>query len=271
MARRDVLNERTSQLPDLPRRQRGVILAALAGITVIAWFYLHVLATGMTGMEDTESMAGLALAAAPTPWTAADFVLMLVMWWMMMAGMMLPGAAPMILTFATINRRKRDRGQPYVHTAVFASGYLVAWGAFSVVATLTQWGLEQAALLSPMMTSTVPVLGGVLFVAAGIYQWTPLKHACLRHCRSPFDFVLNRWRDGAMGGLRMGTAHGLYCVGCCWILMALLFVGGVMNLLWVAAIAAIVFVEKLFPAGHWIAHAGGAAMTAVGAFLLVQW
>jgi len=142
----------------------------------------------------------------------------------MMVGMMLPSAAPMILTFATVNRNRRARGQPYVPTALFTLGYLLAWGGFSIVATVVQWGLERAALLSPIdMASDSQVLGGLLFLAAGLYQLSPLKHACLNHCRSPLDFVLNHWRDGAGGALGMGLAHGLYCLGCCWILMAAVY------------------------------------------------
>ena len=130
-------------------------------------------------------------------------------------------------------------------------------------------GLEEAALLSPMMVSTSPVLGGVLFIAAGIYQWTPLKYACLKNCRSPLGFIMTHWRDGPLGSLRMGVEHGVFCLGCCWSIMALLFVGGVMNLLWVAAIAAFVFVEKLFPAGEMVARGAGVLMVAAGGYLLV--
>jgi predicted metal-binding membrane protein len=139
-----------------------------------------------------------------------------------------------------------------------------------VAATAAQWALLQYALLSPMMAPAAPWLGGVLFVAAGVYQFTPLKNACLNHCRSPFAFVLNHWRDGWSGALRMGASHGLYCLGCCWVLMALLFAVGVMNLLWVAAIAAFVFAEKLLPGGVWIGRIGGGAMAAFGVWLLVQ-
>ncbi|MDP6566385.1 MAG: DUF2182 domain-containing protein [Alphaproteobacteria bacterium] len=252
--------------PGLRPRERLTILAALAAVTGLSWLYLYLLAAEMAA---PGAMAGLALAAEPKPWTAAELVLMFVMWWVMMVGMMVPSAAPMILTFATINRRKRERGQDHLPTAVFTAGYLLAWGAFSLLATLIQWGLATAALLSPMMETTSPMLGGGLFIAAGIYQLTPLKHACLKHCRSPLDFVLNHWREGALGALRMGAGHGLYCLGCCWFLMALLFVGGVMNLVWVAAIAAFVFIEKLFVGGRWTASFAGGAMLAFGAYLIV--
>lgn len=207
--------------------------------------------------------------APSAPWSGTEFVLMFAMWWVMMVAMMLPSALPMILTFGTVNRRQRERGRTHVPSAVFASGYLLAWGAFSLLATVVQWRLERAALLLPSMQLGSALLGATLWVGAGVYQCTPLKHACLANCRSPIDFVINRWRDGWWGALRMGGEHGVYCLGCCALLMALLFVGGVMNLRWVAALTILVLVEKLFPRGEWVARAGGAAMIAFGAFLLV--
>jgi predicted metal-binding membrane protein len=241
-------------------RQRGLIAGALAGLVALCWLYLAGISAGMSAMDPEMAMPSKRVV---------DLVLLLAMWWVMMTGMMLPGAAPMILTFASINRNARARGQPYVPTATFASGYLLAWGGFSIAATLAQWGLEQASLLSPMaMKVTSPALGGALFVAAGLYQLTPLKRRCLSHCRSPFDFVINRWRSGFGGALRMGLEHGLYCLGCCWILMVLLFAVGAMNLLWVAGLAAVVLAEKLFPSGLWIARVGGLLLIAWGAILL---
>jgi predicted metal-binding membrane protein len=191
-------------------------------------------------------------------------------WWAMMPGMILPSAAPMILTFASINRHKRQRGQPFVPTMVFTSGYLIAWGLFGIFATLADWGLERAALISPIAGRLSPMAGAVVVIAAGIYQLTPLKSVCLNHCRSPFDFVLNHWRSSASGALRMGLEHGLYCLACCWFLMALLFAAGIMSLLWMAAITVFVFVEKLFPAGQWIARASGVAMLGLGMYLLCR-
>jgi predicted metal-binding membrane protein len=153
---------------------------------------------------------------------------------------------------------------------MFVGGYLVVWGVFSLAATAAQWALQQGALLSPMLALTSPLAGGVLFILAGIYQLTPLKNACLRQCRSPFAFVLNHWRDGRYGALRMGASHGLYCLGCCWVLMVLLFAVGVMNLIGVAAIAALVFVEKLMRGGVWVGRVGGGAMAVFGVWLMVQ-
>jgi predicted metal-binding membrane protein len=241
----------------LPRRERAVILAALAGVTALSWLYLAHLARGMDGMQD---MAGMSMSA----------VLMFLMWWVMMVGMMLPGALPMTLTFATVNRRRRERGSSYVPTAVFVAGYLAAWGAFSLVATAAHWALERAALVTPMTGIAGPLLGGLLFVAAGAYQLTPLKHACLHRCRSPLSFVLEHWRDGTGGALRMGAEHGGFCLGCCALLMALLFVGGVMNLAWVSAIAALVLLEKLVPAGEAVARAAGVLAIGLGVWMIAR-
>jgi predicted metal-binding membrane protein len=217
-----------------------------------------------------EGMADVAMPAASVPWTAIDFALNLAIWWAMMPGMMLPSATPMILTLAAINRRKRERGRPFVPAMVFTSGYLIAWCLFGLFATVADWGLERAALISPLTGRLGPIPGAIVVTAAGMYQLTPLKSVCLRHCRSPFDFALNHWREGIAGALRMGLEHGLYCLGCCWFLMALLFAAGMMSLLWMAAITIFVFVEKLLPAGQWIARASGVAMLGFGIYLFCQ-
>ena len=250
-------------LPRLLLRERVVILLAVTGVTALSWLYLLQLGRSM------PDMAGMAMPMAPR-WTAAAFVLTFAMWAVMMVGMMLPSAAPMILTFAALHRQKAKAAARLVPTLVFASGYLLVWTGFSLAATLLQWALDRLALLSPMLTTTNALLGGVLFLLAGVYQLTPLKEACLRHCRSPFAFLFNRWRDGWSGALRMGIEHGAYCLGCCWLLMALLFAVGVMNLLWVAAITLFVFGEKLLRGGAWIARISGVAMAGYGVWLLVQ-
>jgi predicted metal-binding membrane protein len=250
---------------DLLLRQRVVILAALLAVAALAWLYLFREAADMTA-----AMAGMDHAMAMPPRGAIELVLLFAMWWVMMVGMMLPSVAPVIVTFATVNRNRRARGEPYVPSALFAAGYLLAWGGFSLVATLAQEALERWALLSPMdMTTNSHVLGGLLFLAAGLYQFTPMKLTCLSFCRSPIDFVVNHWRDGPGGALRMGLTHGLHCLGCCWILMLLLFVGGVMNLLWVAFLAIVVLAEKL-SAGPWLGRIGGGLMMAYGAWLLAM-
>ena len=245
-------------------RDRVAIWSALGGVIVLSWIYVY------RQMDAMQGMADIAVPPAPTSWTVGDFILNIAIWWAMMPGMMLPSAAPMILTFATINQNKRRRGQPFVPTMLFTSGYLVAWGLFGVFATLADWGFERAALISPGTGRLTPILGGLVVVVAGIYQLTPLKSVCLTHCRSPFYFLLNHWREGRSGALRMGFEHGLYCLGCCWFLMALLFAAGIMSLLWMAALTVFVFVEKLFPAGQWIARASGVAMLGFGIYLICQ-
>ena len=244
---------------DLPLRDHAAILLALIGLAAVSWLYIYL---QMSPMDE------VAMPVAFSPWTAADFALNVAIWWVMMPGMMLPSAAPMILTFATVNRRKRTRGRPFVPTAVFTTGYLTAWGLFGIAATLADWGLEQTALMSPMTQRLSPPLGAAVIIVAGVYQLTPFKYVCLTHCRSPLAFVLHHWRDGQAGALRMGFDHGLYCLGCCWFLMALLFAAGTMSLLWMAAITAFVLAEKLFPAGQRIARVSGLAMIAFGLYLL---
>jgi predicted metal-binding membrane protein len=251
----------------LGQRDRCIILLALIGVTTIAWLYLVAV---RRDMPDTPiDMAEMAMPTTAA-WTPTAFALTFAMWWVMMIGMMAPSAAPMVLTFATLNRSKRARGQGIVPTSVFLLGYLAAWGAFSVVATLAQWALDRGALLSPALAATSPLLGGTLVIAAGLYQFTPLKQACLRNCRSPFAFVLNHWREGWTGALRMGIEHGAYCLGCCWMLMTLLFVAGVMNLFWVAGIAVFVFAEKLLLGGHGVGRVAGVVMLGLGVFLLIR-
>jgi predicted metal-binding membrane protein len=184
----------------------------------------------------------------------------LLMWAVMMAAMMLPSAAPMILLFGTIARRRQTTVDSPADAGVFGVGYVVVWAAFSLVAVALQFGLEQAALLSPMMSTTSRALAGAVLIGAGVYQWTPLKQDCLRRCRSPLDFLMTEWREGRRGAFVMGLRHGGYCLGCCWVLMLLLFVGCIMNIAWVAGIAVFVLVEKLAPAGHWIGRGAGVAL-----------
>ena len=189
------------------------------------------------------------------------------MWAVMMVAMMTPSSSPMILMFSEMNRRRAEHQGPVVRTGIFVLGYLIAWAAYSAAAATAQWVLHGLALVSPMMVSTSPYLGGGLLVAAGIFQWTPLKRACLTQCRSPIGFIMTEWREGPRGALVMGLRHGVYCVGCCWVLMALLFVAGVMNLVWVAAIATFVLVEKLPGAGERVGRVAGVIMVLAGVAL----
>lgn len=246
------------------RRDRVVVVFALLGVIVLSWAYLL---TG-AGM-DMHEMDGMLMPMSSGPWTPTHAIVVLVMWGVMMAAMMLPSAAPMILFYDTIARGRRDRGGSAVSSGVFAAGYVAVWAAFSLAAVALQFGLENAALLSPMMQTTSTTLAGMVLIGAGLYQWTPLKQACLRRCRSPLEFVMTQWREGPRGAFVMGVRHGAYCLGCCWMLMLLLFVGGVMNLAWIAGLAAFVLVEKLAPAGHWIGRAAGALLILWGAATLL--
>ena len=246
------------------RRDRLLVIAGLLLVVFLCWAYLFM------GAGSMEEVGGMLMPMGSGPWTPGYALLMLIMWAVMMAAMMLPSAAPMILLYTTIARARRAKGDPVIASAgVFALGYVLIWSAFSLMAVVLQLGLESAALLSPAMETTSVALAGAVLIAAGVYQWTPLKHACLRRCRSPLEFVLTYWREGARGALVMGVQHGLYCVGCCWMLMLLLFVGGVMNLVWIAGLAILVLVEKLAPAGHWISHSAGVLLIAWGAAILV--
>ena len=243
------------------RREGVAALLGLAGLTLLAWLSLSRL-----GHE-------MAMDIAPAgSWSATDALLAGGMWAVMMVAMMLPGAAPMILVFATVNRKRRLGGEadgaPYVNLGLFVLGYLAVWSAFSVGAALAQWGLRTAALLSEDAMRAGPVAGALILLAAGVYQLTPFKYACLARCQTPLGFLLSEWREGNGGTLVMGLRHGLFCLGCCWALMALLFVGGVMNLAWVAAIAGFVLVEKLVPAGRVVSWLSGGALLAWGVWAL---
>ncbi|MDA9436863.1 DUF2182 domain-containing protein [Bradyrhizobium sp. CCBAU 51627] len=224
------------------RRDRLVIVVGLVAVVALAWTYLVI------GAEmDIEMMAEMP-DMEPMPWTPLSAALLFAMWWVMMIAMMVPSAAPTVLLYAAIKRKERPAAAA-TEAWVFLAGYLVIWAGFSLVAVLVQWLLEHAGLLSMAMASTSAVLGGLILVAAGLYQFTPLKTACLRYCQSPLLFLSQHWRPGTMGAFGMGLRHGGYCVGCCWFLMALLFVSGVMKLVWIVGIALYVACEKLLPLG----------------------
>ena len=255
------------------KRDRLVVLGAIGFVVVLSWAYvlagagMNMSAFEMTTLSSGEGGMGMMM---PAVWDLGYAGLMFVMWWVMMVAMMLPSATPMVLLFATINRKQKEGGKPYVPTSLFASAYLIVWAGFSAVAVAVQWGLESVALISPMLVSASTILGGGLLIAAGIYQLTPLKQACLKHCRSPLQFVLTRWRSGSFGAFRMGLEHGVYCVGCCWFLMGLLFFGGVMNLYWIGGIAVFVLLEKTIPMGHWMSHVVGIALVIWGIAVLLS-
>jgi len=256
----------STAVPALPRRERIAILAALGGVSALAWVYLVLMAVRMQGMHDGMAMGDALLTIRP--WRAVDFALMFLMWAVMMVGMMLPTAMPMTLVYAAVARKAAREGTPVGATAAFVSGYVAVWTLFSVAATVAQWALDQAALLSPMLVTTSPAVGAALLVAAGLYQLTPYKDACLEHCRSPAHFISSHFRRGSAGAFRMGLVHGAYCLGCCWALMGLLFFGGVMSLLWIAAITAFVLAEKVLPFGVGGGRLAGIGMIVAGALVL---
>jgi predicted metal-binding membrane protein len=256
----------TTLFDRLLRNERAVVIAGLVGVISLSWLYI----LAGAGMDMPDMMSAANMMAVQVAWDTNYFVLMLLMWWVMMLAMMLPGAVPMILLFATVNRKNRERGNSFVPTGIFSAGYIVAWGAFSLLATSLQWALEEAALLSPMMASTSVWLGAALLITAGVYQFTPLKQACLRHCQSPLGFMMHHWRPGRQGAFTMGLEHGVFCLGCCWVLMGLLFFGGVMNLLWIGGLAIFVLVEKILVAGSWISRGSGMILIAWGVGLALS-
>lgn len=256
----------TTVLESMLRRDRAVVTAGLVGVSALAWVYLVVLAAGMDGMAMDEAV----MSARAAPWSVLDFVLMVLMWAVMMVGMMVPSAAPAILLYGSMVRKNRERGSVLPSVWIFTGGYLAVWTVFSLAATILQAGLETSALLTPMMESGSRWLSGGLLVAAGVYQWLPLKEACLKKCRAPLQFFMFRWRPGAAGAFRMGAEHGSFCVGCCWAIMLLLFVAGVMNLLWVAVIAGFVLAEKLLTAGMIAGRVGGVAFAVAGIYMMLQ-
>ena len=252
----------------LVKRDRYVVIGGLLGVTGLAWAYTAYLAWDMRGMD---MASGRSMSMPMTAdWTAGDFGLMFLMWAVMMTAMMVPSAAPMILMFGTVARKRREQARPFVPVGVFVLGYIGVWSAFALGGTLAQWGLHAATLLSSTTMTATPVIGGALLITAGLFQLTPIKNICLTECRTPMSFLMTDWREGYGGALSMGVKQGTYCLGCCWILMSLLFVLGVMNILWIAALAGFVLVEKVAPAGSWISRATGVLLTGWGVWMVLD-
>ena len=253
-------------------RDRILISTCLVVISVLAWVYLVHLDRQMSSSMEHDTMMAQMGMAMDMPWTAADMFFTFAMWAVMMVGMMAGSAAPVLLLFAAAQARRAERG---VRLAVllFGLGYITVWVGFSACAAVAQWGFHETAMLSPAMTATSPYLAGAILIMAGAYQLTPWKGACLTQCRSPLGFLMSNWRGGRLGALRMGIRHGAYCLGCCWALMCVLFVVGVMNLIWVATLTAFVLLEKVGPAGTVIARTAGAVMVLAGILLpiLARW
>jgi predicted metal-binding membrane protein len=248
--------------PALPRREAAIVLITLFTLTALVWLYLLQSARDMTAMAAMPGMA-----TQQQTWGVSDALYAFAMWSAMMAGMMLPGASPMVLLNAAIERKAQGRAG--ARTAVFVLGYLIVWTLFSAIATALQGALQQLRLLTDNGL-TQATLGGAVLIVAGLYQWTALKTSCLERCRSPLAFLLQRWRPGMGGALRLGLTHGAYCLGCCWTLMLLLFVGGVMNLLWAAGLGALTLLEKLLPAGRLLARLFGVGLVVWGVWMFIS-
>ena len=261
-----------SSLERLLRRDRQIVVVALVSVATLAWIYtMSGVGMGMNAFEMSRMPWVSANGHSMTrPSSGLSYVLVLLtMWWVMMVAMMLPSATPAILLAAALNRRSTSDCPPYGTAITFTLGYLLAWFIFSLVAVAAQMVLESNGLLSTMMHSSSTYLTAGLLLAAGVWQFSPIKQACLRYCRSPVDFITRHRRPGNRGALVMGLHHGTYCLGCCWFLMALLFAGGVMNLYWIAGLAIFVLIEKLFSGGVWFSRITGAGFIIVGTGLLV--
>jgi predicted metal-binding membrane protein len=289
-------------LETILRRDRAVVLGALGVVVLGSWAY--VLAGAGMGMSAWEMSSldlalgrampmpmgevsagtmscsqmsgalGEAMSAMATParWDLEYAGIVVSMWWVMMIAMMLPSAAPVILLYAAVARQQREKSSDVLlPTGAFAWGYVAVWGFFGAIAAALQWGFEAAGILSPMMMNSTSLLfAAAILLAAGLYQLTPAKQACLRHCRGPISFLIGRWRSSRCGAFWMGAEHGAYCLGCCWALMAILFFGGVMNLYWIAGLALMVLLEKTIPAGVALGKVTGGLLVLWGVTFLYQ-
>ncbi len=261
------------------KRDRLIVMIALFAVLLASWAYLFAGAgMQMSGFEMTHASlserqageaSGMGAMMTPAVWSVDYALVMFFMWWVMMVAMMLPTAAPVILIFAKMSRAQRASGRAFLSSGLFALAYLATWAGFSLLAVGLQWVFERLAWLSPTLVSSSSLLGAALLLAAGLYQVTPLKRACLRHCRQPLQFILGRWRSGRWGAFVMGLEHGAFCVGCCWFLMGLLFFGGVMNLYWIAGLAVVVLLEKMLPGGQRLGQVMGLGLFAWGAWILL--
>lgn len=226
------------------------VFAIIGGLLLIGWVYFSYMAwtadSSATGVHAAHSHGGLWSPphGSDAVWTAFDFLMLFVMWVMMMLAMMLPAVVPFVALYANISATKRMQGGVAAPTFVFVLGYLIAWAVYSVFATILQYYLHVEQLITPAMESDSYLLSGVILLIAGIYQWTPLKEACLKHCQMPMGYLVPRWRDGYVAALRLGAGHGLFCVGCCWALMLIMLAVGMMNMLWLLVLTLFIFFEK---------------------------
>ncbi len=259
-------------LDNLLKRDRLIVLSGLAAVVLLAAVYT-VLGVGMEMSALTMTRMAIEtprMMMAPAAWSATYALLVFLMWWIMMIAMMTPSAAPTLLLHARLERKRHATTSPFATTGAFLAGYLAVWAGFSAAATALQWVLASAGAVTGMMEFASRPVAAAVLIAAGLYQFTPLKHACLNHCRHPLMFLLHNWKPGASGAFRMGAEHGWFCLGCCWFLMALLFVGGVMNLIWIAGIAVYVALEKLAAGRRWPTTVLGFGLVVAGVIVLAQ-
>jgi predicted metal-binding membrane protein len=247
------------------RRDRWLLGGALTVVIVLCWGWIVPMAVDMYG-----TMTGSSAWMMTDTWDFTHLALLFAMWVVMMAGMMLPSAAPALLIYAQVVRRSPDGPRATGHVYAFGGGYLLVWTVFSLIATVVQRVLAHLLLLSPMMEAQDRRFGGALLIIAGLYQFTPYKRACLQSCRFPAEFLVQHWKPGVAGGFHLGWSHGLYCLGCCWALMLLLFVGGVMNLWWIAALTVFVLLEKVAPFGESGGRLSGLPIIALGLWFMLQ-
>ena len=231
--------------PKLNSRDKKIVFSGLFIVAAAGWLYMFYMAWAMQNMHLVEMW--MPPVGNARTWTGFDFFMLFFMWLSMMFAMMTPSVVPMVMMFTTVNNAKKKKQQPFAPTWLFLLGYLLSWGLFSMIVSLIQWPLHVSGLLNPMMDSRSYLLSGGILILAGIYQFTPIKDVCLDQCRSPLGFIMTAWKDGHMGALKMGFHHGLFCVGCCWALMLILFAVGVMNMLWVILITLFVLLEKILP------------------------
>src|SRR5208283_391259 len=243
----------------LLRRDRWLVGGALFAAVALCWAWVVPMALDMYG-----PMTGSSAWMMTGTWDFAHLALLFAMWAVMMAGMMLPSAAPTLLLYGCVARKSGEAVSARARVNAFAIGYLLVWAGFGLAATVAQRLLSKWLLLSPMMEAQNRAFGAALFIVAGLYQFTWFKRTCLESCRSPAAFIVRHWRPGTRGALRLGVANGLFCLGCCWALMLLLFVGGVMNLWWIAAITVFVLLEKIAPYGAQGGRLSGFLLCAAG-------
>lgn len=246
------------------QRERPLVFSCLVIVILISWACMLHMAWRMSGTETEITLACL------MRWGAGDIGHMFIMWAIMMVAMMFPAATPMILMFTTVNQRRGETREPIIPTGLFVLGYFLVWTTYSALAAVAQYGLHISALLTHNLLIASSLLGGALLVAAGVFQWTPFRNACMSKCRSPLGFLMAEWRDGRLGALIMGLKHGIYCVGCCWLLMLLSFVLGIMNMVWMAMVTVFMVVEKAYPRSQWVSRTAGLILVGWGLWVVAR-